>query len=84
MKEPTQRPAQHYAEAQRILAALPRHGLHTSQLTVLEPLAAIAHAILATVPPRRVRVAGRNERRPAGGGSLAERWIRGDFDEPQQ
>jgi hypothetical protein len=83
MSEPTQRPAEHFVEAERILAALPRHGMRTSQLTVLEPLAAIAHAILANVPPRRVRVAGRPKQRPAPGGTLAERWIRGDFDEPQ-
>jgi hypothetical protein len=61
MSEPTQlRPAEHYREAQRILASLPSLGLDRDDLTV-EVLTAVAHAVLATVDPRTVR-AGRGRR----------------------
>lgn len=72
-------PAEHYAEAERILAALPRHGLDPAQLVVLEPLAAVAHAVLATAP-RRARRAARHDQRTRGG-SPAERWLHGDQDD---
>jgi hypothetical protein len=71
----------HYDEAERILAALPRHGLDPAQLIVLEPLAAIAHAVLATAPRRRGRHADSGHVRPSGG-SPRDRWLLGDDEQP--
>jgi hypothetical protein len=76
-------PAEHYREAERILNALPRHGLDPAQLVVLEPLAALAHALLAAAPraARRRERTERHHQRPAGG-SPRDRWISGQDDRP--
>jgi hypothetical protein len=78
-------PAQvHYEAAERGLAELGRLGLD-SQERIVEVLVALVHATLANVNPRKLR-----QRRPAPGlppttgGSLADRWARGEFDPPDK
>jgi len=65
-------PSDHYREVQRLLAALPTHGLTTDQTLFIESVRVIATTILATAHPRRVR---RREHppTPAAGGPSA-RW----------
>jgi hypothetical protein len=81
--QPIQSPGEHYAEAQRLLAALPSHGLTVDQTLIVESARALAHAIMSTCNPRHVRRSkpGPSRQRPAGG-SPTTRWVYGD-DEPE-
>ena len=68
--------AEHYREAERLLAAA--ESSRTAEIQTSDALIAIGHAILAGTP-RRAR------RRPAMppaaiGGSPRERWLHGDDD----
>lgn len=88
MNEPTQRPADHYREAERLVAAA--EGSVTEQIQTSAAMLALAHAVLATVDPKRLR--GRHQR-PAryseplpsgGGGTYVDRFIRGEDEGGQR
>lgn len=86
MNQPTNsQPAQHYREAERILASLPALGLDAESAS-REIAAALVHAVLSTADPRSVGAGRRRRiRMPAGpplGGSLTDRWVRGELDRP--
>jgi hypothetical protein len=64
MPEPTQhrQPVEHYQQAERTLAALASVRIDAlPDLAIIEALAALTHAVLATIPARRARY-----REPAG------------------
>jgi hypothetical protein len=82
MPEPTQHhPAEHYRSAETTLSALASLRLHDlPEAAVVEALAALIHAVLATVPPRRARhrehASGRHGL--IHGSSPRERWLHGE------
>jgi len=70
-------PAEHYQQAERLLAAA--ESSRTAEIQSVDALIALGHALLATAPRRRSR------RRPTHnphadyvGGSPRQRWERGD------
>jgi hypothetical protein len=70
-------PADHYRDAERLLAAA--ESSRTTEIQASDALIALGHAVLATAP-RRAR------RRPAippstTGGSPRQRWLHGHDDE---
>jgi hypothetical protein len=74
-------PAEHYAEAARLLAAA--ESSRTTEIQSVDALIALGHAVLATVPKRRSR-----QRKSAypnldmrSGGSPRARWERGDDED---
>jgi hypothetical protein len=70
-------PSEHYRDAERLLTAA--ESSVTDSIQVNAALLAVAHAVLATVPPRR---APRREPAPLPrGGSPQHRWLYGDDDE---
>jgi hypothetical protein len=76
-------PAEHYAEAARLLAAA--ESSRTAEIQSVDALIALGHAVLATVPKRRSRQ--RPKSAPAvrtSGGSPRQRWERGDDEEGQR
>jgi hypothetical protein len=76
-------PADHYREAERLLAAA--ESSRASEIQSTDALIAIGHAVLATVPRRRSRQ--RREfgtRVPNSGGSPRQRWLHGDDQEGQR
>ena len=76
MTIPARTPAEHYAEAARLLAAA--ESSRTTEIQTTDALIAVGHAILATVPRRRSRLQ-RAERLPREtGGSPRARWERGE------
>ena len=87
MPEPTQhqQPAEHY-RAERTLAALTSVRIDTlPDLAIIEALAALTHAVLATIPARRARYRepGRHAEPPHA--TARDRWLYGDdtTDKPQ-
>jgi hypothetical protein len=78
MSEPTH----HYREAERLLAIV--EASVTSEIQATAALAAIGHAVLATVPPRRApRRPGRTPpSRRSSGGTASQRWLFGHEDRP--
>ena len=76
--KPIRTPAEHYVEAQRLLAALPSHGLTVDQMLIVESARVLAHAILSTCRPRSVRRGkiGPTRQRPADGDPMT-RWVYG-------
>jgi hypothetical protein len=88
MPEPTQhrQPVEHYQQAERTLAALASLRIETlPNFAVLEALAALTHAVLATIPARRARYhePGRHSQPPHA--TPHDRWLYGDTttDGPQ-
>ena len=82
MPEPTQhrQPVEHYQHAERGLAALASLRADTlPNFALLEAIAALTHAVLATIPPRRARYRepGRHSQPPAAA-TLSDRWLYGD------
>jgi hypothetical protein len=73
MTIPARTPAEHYAEAARLLAAA--ESSRTAEIQSVDALIALGHAVLATVPKRRSR---QRELRIPGiqnsGGSPRQRW----------
>jgi hypothetical protein len=72
-------PAQHYAEAERLLGAA--ESSRTAEIQSVDALIALGHAVLATVTPRRSRRRERAALRPTTGGSLRQRWLHGDDED---
>jgi hypothetical protein len=73
-------PSEHYLDAERLLGAA-ESGVTDTTIQIAAALAAIGHAVLANVPPRRAR--RRPDRTPPrrpSGGSPAQRWIHGDAE----
>ena len=89
MPKPTQhqKPVEHYQQAERSLAALASTRIDAlPDLVIIEALAALTHAVLATVPARRARYrepARRAQQPPHG--TPRDRWLYGDdtTDNPQ-
>jgi hypothetical protein len=81
MTIPARTPAEHYAEAARLLAAA--ESSRTAEIQSSDALIAIGHAIMATVPKRRARQ--RNSAMPSqsSGGSPRQRWLHGDDQDGQ-
>jgi hypothetical protein len=70
-------PSEHYRDAERLLTAA--ESSLSESLQVNAALLAVAHAVLATVPPRR---APRREPAPLPrGGSPQQRWLYGEDDQ---
>jgi hypothetical protein len=70
-------PADHYREAERLLAAA--ESSRASEIQSTDALIAIGHAVLATVPRRRISRKSAMALRISGG-SPRERWLRGEDD----
>jgi hypothetical protein len=68
-------PAEHYAEAERALAAAESPGAGGEPQTAAL-LLALAHAVMATVPRRALR--SRHQHPTYTGGSPSERWLHGE------
>jgi hypothetical protein len=88
MPEPTQhrQPVEHYQQAERTLAALASTRIDAlPDLAVIEALAALTHAVLATIPARRARhrEPGRHAHQPHA--TPRDRWLNGEdsTDNPQ-
>ncbi len=88
MTIPARTPADHYAEAARLLAAA--ESSRTAEIQTTDALIAVGHAILATVPRRRSRqrddrtadfVLRRNKK---SGGSPRQRWLHGEDEGGQR
>jgi hypothetical protein len=76
MQDSTPRtPAEHYAEAARLLAAA--ESSRTSEIQSVDALIALGHAVLATCPKRRSRQHDRTSLPRERGGSPRQRWLRG-------
>jgi hypothetical protein len=89
MPKPTQhqQPVEHYQQAERTLAALASLRIDAlPDLAIIEALAALTHAVLATIPARRARYreAGRHAQPPPHA-TPRDRWLYGDdiTDNPQ-
>lgn len=65
-------PADHYAEAVRLLAAA--ESSRTAEIQSVDALIALGHAVLATVPRRRVRRKNVSSTVLPAGGSPRQRW----------
>jgi hypothetical protein len=70
-------PSEHYRDAERLLTAA--ESSLTESLQVNAALLAVAHAMLATVPPRRAP--RREPAPPPRGGSPRQRWLYGEDDQ---
>jgi hypothetical protein len=83
MTIPARTPAEHYAEAARLLAAA--ESSRTTEIQSTDALIALGHAVLATVPRRRSRQ--RKTETSAfrtSGGSPRARWERGEDEDGQR
>ena len=80
MPKPTHHPpSEHYQQAERTLAALASTRIDAlPDLAIIEALAALTHAVLATIPARRARY--REPARHAQPPHTAprDRWLYGD------
>jgi hypothetical protein len=81
MPKPTQhqQPVEHYQQAERTLAALASTRIDAlPDLAIIEALAALTHAVLATIPARRARYRepGRHAQPPHA--TPRDRWLYGD------
>jgi hypothetical protein len=70
-------PSEHYRDAERLLTAAESSVAESIQVNAA--LLAVAHAVLATVPPRRAP--RREPAPPPRGGSPRHRWLYGDDDQ---
>jgi hypothetical protein len=75
-------PADHYREAERLLAAA--ESSRTAEIQSTDALIAIGHAVLATVPPRRARRRPATQPTSATGGGPRQRWLNGQDDRPDE
>jgi hypothetical protein len=80
MTIPARTPAEHYAEAARLLAAA--ESSRTAEIQSVDALIALGHAVLATAPRRR----SRQRRIPISesGGSPRQRWLHGHDETGQR
>jgi hypothetical protein len=82
-----QHPNEHYRQAERTLTALESLRLdELPEAAVVEALAAIAHAMLATAPRRARRHNRSTDRheRPTVGGTPRHQWIAEPYDRESQ
>jgi hypothetical protein len=82
MPKPTQhqKPVEHYQQAERSLAGLASVRIDAlPDLVIIEALAALTHAVLATIPARhaRYREPGRHAQQPPHA-TPRDRWLYGD------
>jgi hypothetical protein len=70
-------PSEHYRDAERLLTAA--ESSVTDSIQVNAALLAVAHAVLATVPPRRAP--RREPAPPPRGGNPQHRWLYDDDDD---
>jgi hypothetical protein len=73
-------PAEHYAEAARLLAAA--ESSRTAEIQSVDALIAVGHAIMATVPKRRTRQRVQIWT-PDHGGSPRQRWLHGHDEDTE-
>jgi len=88
MPKPThhQPPVEHYQQAERTLAALAKTRIDAlPDLAIIEALAALTHAVLATIPARRARYREPARHAQPSHATPHERWLFGDdtTDDPQ-
>jgi hypothetical protein len=74
-------PSDHYAEAERLLAAA--ESSRTAEMQTADALIALGHAVLATAPRRRSRQRAYRVSSPRPGGSPRERWLHGHDDDTE-
>jgi hypothetical protein len=77
-------PASHYEQAERLLAAA--ESSRTAEMQTTDALIALGHAVLATVPRRRLARTNRNlsVASQASGGSPRQRWLHGHDEDGQR
>jgi hypothetical protein len=81
MPEPTHHhpPVEHYQQAERTLAALASTRIDTlPDLAIIEALAALTHAVLATIPARRARYREPARHAQPPRATARDRWLCGD------
>jgi hypothetical protein len=69
-------PAEHYQQAERLLAAA--ESSRTAEIQSVDALIALGHAVLATCSPRRARRPKSERPVRTSGGSPRARWELGD------